>query len=97
MKLAADGESAHHLFPVEATDAAASDVVAALARAGVSAARHYPRLCSEQPAVQGLGESLDPLSVAHRIAEREVSLPIHPQLDDDEVERVIEVSLESCP
>ena len=92
--LSADGDSAHHLFPVEATRGAAGEVVDALARLGVNAARHYPRLCPEQPAARSLGEALDPLTVAHRIAEREVSLPIHPQLHDDELERVIEACLE---
>ena len=29
--------------------------------------------------------------MARRLAERELSLPIHPQLDDDDVERVIAV------
>jgi dTDP-4-amino-4,6-dideoxygalactose transaminase len=90
------GESADHLFPVEATNAAAADVVDALARAGVTAGRHYPRLCPDQPAARGLGESLDPLAVARRIAERELSLPIHPQLRDDQLERVIDVCLETC-
>ena len=94
--LAADGNSAHHLFPVEATHVPAAEVVEALARAGVTAGRHYPRLCPEQPAAQGLGESLDELTVARRIAERELSLPIHPYLQEDELERVIEACLETC-
>lgn len=92
--LPADGDSAHHLFPVEATGRPAAEVVDALARRGVNAARHYPHLCPEQPAAQSLGEALDPLMTAHRIAEREVSLPIHPQLHDDELECVIEACLE---
>ncbi len=94
--LPADGDSAHHLFPVEATDSPAAEVAGALSRSGVTVGRHYPRLCPEQPAARGLGESLDPLAVARRIAERELSLPIHPHLHDDEVDRVIEACREAC-
>jgi dTDP-3-amino-3,4,6-trideoxy-alpha-D-glucose transaminase len=90
------GDSAHHLFPVESMTIPASEAVDALALRGVSAGRHYPRLCPDQPAAGGLGDSLGALPVARRIAERELSLPIHPFLGDDEVEHVIEAVVEIC-
>jgi len=90
------GDSAHHLYPVRSTATPAPQMIEALSRAGVSAGRHYPRLCPDQPAASGLGESLDELALARQIADRELSLPINPQLRDDEVERVIEACLEAC-
>lgn len=83
------GRSAHHLFPVE-VDGDSGAVAERLSQGGVSVGRHYPLLCSEQPAVDGIGITVGSLSVARRLAERELSLPLHPYLSDDEVEVVIE-------
>ena len=54
---------------------------------------HYPVLIPDQPAFGRTGESLvlAPLSKARAFAETEVSLPIHPFLSDEDVERVIGV------
>jgi dTDP-4-amino-4,6-dideoxygalactose transaminase len=94
--LAAEGRSAHHLYPVEALDRSA-DVVAELLRArGVAVGRHYPFLAPDQPAVSGRGVTVGSLPMARRLAERELSLPIHPYLGDAEVEHVIEVCLDVC-
>ncbi len=90
------GDSAHHLFPVESTTLPAGEALDALTSRGVSTGRHYPRLCPDQPAASGLGESIGALPVARRIAERELSLPVHPFLSDDEVDRVIEAAVEVC-
>ncbi len=87
------GQSGHHLFPVEVTGAAPAEVAAQLGASGVASGRHYPFVCPDQPAVQGLGTSLGPLPVARRIASRELSLPIHPYLTDEELDRVIDACL----
>lgn len=84
------GRSAHHLFPIAVTEADPSDIVAQLEGSGISVGRHYPFICPDQPAAHGSGDTVGSLSVARRIAERELSLPIHPYLHDDEVEAVIE-------
>ena len=60
----------------------------------MSAGRHYPFLCPDQPAAAGIGRAAGELPVARRLAERELSLPIHPYLDDGDVERVIAVCRE---
>jgi dTDP-4-amino-4,6-dideoxygalactose transaminase len=83
------GRSAHHLFPVEVVAGKADRCVEQLADAGVGVGRHYPFLCPETPAARGVGVTLGDLSNARRIAQRELSLPLHPQLDDEAVERVI--------
>jgi dTDP-4-amino-4,6-dideoxygalactose transaminase len=52
--------------------------------------RHYPILIPDQPALAGVRvERHGELSMARGLASSEVSLPIHPQLTGEEVERVI--------
>ncbi|HEX6687646.1 MAG TPA: DegT/DnrJ/EryC1/StrS family aminotransferase [Solirubrobacterales bacterium] len=92
--VAQGGESAHHLYPVEVTDGDPSAVAATLSDRGVAVGRHYPFLCPDQTAVAGIGAEADALEVARRVSEREISLPIHPYLEDLEVEAVIEACLE---
>lgn len=83
------GRSAHHLFPVEVTDGDPTEVAAKIAEHGIAVGRHYPFLCPDQRAARGAGVAVDPLAVARRLSERELSLPIHPYLSDEEVESVI--------
>ena len=94
--VAVDGRSAHHLFPVEVLDQDPQTIKEQFAQRGVAAGRHYPLVCPDQPAVQGLGIIVGDLPIARRLATRELSLPIHPYLDDHEVEVVIEACLEVC-
>ncbi len=94
--VAIDGRSAHHLFPVEVLDQDLQTIKEQLAQRGVAAGRHYPVVCPEQPAGQGLGMIIGDLPIARRLAERELSLPIHPYLEDHEVEAVIEACMEVC-
>jgi dTDP-4-amino-4,6-dideoxygalactose transaminase len=86
---AAAGSSAHHLFPVEIIEGDSAEVAEGIAEQGVAVGRHYPLLCPDQPAAQGRGAEPDPLVVARRIAQRQLSLPIHPFLGDGEVEAVV--------
>jgi dTDP-3-amino-3,4,6-trideoxy-alpha-D-glucose transaminase len=90
------GQSAHHLFPVQVMEGDPGDVVASLADRGVSVGRHYPFLCPDQRAARGVGSAIDSLAVARRISKRELSLPIHPYLEDEEVEAVVEACLAAC-
>jgi dTDP-4-amino-4,6-dideoxygalactose transaminase len=94
--VAAGGHSAHHLFPVEVLDLDPGAVREQIVQRGVAVGRHYPLACPEQPAVRGIGTIVGDLAVARRLAERELSLPIHPYLEDHEVEVVIEACLEIC-
>lgn len=90
------GRSAHHLFPVEVAAGDVAETVAGLGRRGIAVGRHYPFLCPAQPAVEGIGVTAGSLQVAQRLADREISLPIHPYLGDDEVDAVIGACLEVC-
>ena len=93
--LARGGDSAHHLYPVEVAEGEPGRVAERLRERGVGVGRHYPFLCPDQKAVQGRGAEVGPLPVARRLAERELSLPIHPYLEDSEVEAVIDACLEA--
>jgi dTDP-3-amino-3,4,6-trideoxy-alpha-D-glucose transaminase len=78
--LAAGGSSAHHLFAVEVSDGEPAEVAERLNHSGVAVGRHYPFVCPDQAAVQGIGEVVGSLPIARRLAARELSLPIHPYL-----------------
>jgi dTDP-4-amino-4,6-dideoxygalactose transaminase len=93
---AAGGASANHLFPVEVLAAEPSRIRDRIKACGVAVGRHYPVICADQPAARGLGTAVDPLATARRLAESQLSLPIHPHLTDAEVDRVIEVCAEVC-
>jgi dTDP-4-amino-4,6-dideoxygalactose transaminase len=92
---AAAGVSAHHLYPVE-VEGDPDAVAAALREAGVGVGRHYPFVCPDQPAADGIGATVGELPMARRLAARELSLPIHPYLADEEVDAVIAACREVC-
>jgi dTDP-3-amino-3,4,6-trideoxy-alpha-D-glucose transaminase len=91
----AAGLSAHHLYPVEATTDPGG-TAERLRAAGIGVGRHYPFVCPDQPAAAGVGSSVGALTTARRLADRELSLPIHPYLRDEEVEAVIAACREVC-
>lgn len=93
--MATGGCSAHHLFPVEVLEMDPTAVAERIACQGVVLGRHYPVVCPDQPAARGLGETIGSLEVARRLANNEISLPLHPHLDDHEVEAVINACLEA--
>ena len=67
------------------------DAVAAhLAEAGVATAVHYPVPLHRQPAYRRFPVAPGGLPVAEALAERVLSLPMHPYLDDTAQARVIE-------
>jgi len=85
-------ESVWHLFPVLAPEGRRDALLEHLRAAGVQAGVHYPRLIPEQPALAREARRVfGDLKSAERWCNHEVSLPIHPLLRDDEVDRVAEV------
>lgn len=80
----------NHLFPVLVNGSRAS-FLSHLKSCGVMGGIHYPQLIPDQPAMRTVSsESFGALPMAKQMAEREVSLPIHPHLSHEQVERVIE-------
>ncbi|MEL7371904.1 MAG: DegT/DnrJ/EryC1/StrS family aminotransferase [Myxococcota bacterium] len=86
--------SVWHLFPVMVAENADRDAfMAHLRQAGVQAGQHYPKLMPHQRAMTERSEPprvVGELPIAQSFADREVSLPIHPYLTDDEVKHVID-------
>jgi dTDP-4-amino-4,6-dideoxygalactose transaminase len=57
---------------------------------GIGTLVHYPRPVHLQPAYRGLDRSDGSLSVSERLAGEILSLPLYPELRDDEVDVVVE-------
>ena len=82
--------SCEHLFPVEVSSELRPGFEGWLKTHAIGSGRHYPILIPDQKAMATANHEVrGALPLARRLAEGEVSLPIHPQLSTDEVERVI--------
>ena len=75
-----------HLYVVEVPNR--ESFQARLAAAGVGTLVHYPEPIHGHPPYRRLGEGTVRLSVAEGLARRIVSLPLYPELRDEEVEHV---------
>jgi dTDP-4-amino-4,6-dideoxygalactose transaminase len=77
-----------HLYVVDAPDRGA--LQQHLEHAGVGTLIHYPKPVHGHPPYRQLGDGPVPLEVSERLSSRILSLPIYPELRNDEVERVAE-------
>jgi dTDP-4-amino-4,6-dideoxygalactose transaminase len=75
-----------HLFVVTARHR--EEFRAAMRDRGIATMVHYPAPIHAHPAYRDLVRTPVTLEVAERLSEQVVSLPLHPELSDDEVERV---------
>jgi dTDP-3-amino-3,4,6-trideoxy-alpha-D-glucose transaminase len=75
-----------HLFVVRVSRREA--LRAELSRQGVETGVHYPHAIHEHPAYAQLGRSPGGLAVSEQLAREVLSLPLYPELSDDEVARV---------
>jgi dTDP-4-amino-4,6-dideoxygalactose transaminase len=75
----------YHLYVIETDDR--DEFRERLTRAGIETAVHYPLPIHGQPAYRALGEGRS-LPVSERLCASVVSLPIYPELADDEVDAV---------
>jgi len=90
-------ESVWHLFPVLLKHGDRSGFLSYLRERGVHAAVHYPTLICDQKALDGVAvEVHGELPHAREFAVNEVSLPIHPYLELEEIRQVID-SVNSWP
>jgi dTDP-4-amino-4,6-dideoxygalactose transaminase len=78
----------YHLYVVRASGRGAFRE--ALATRGIGSAVHYPIPVHRQPAYADLGPPDETLGVTEQLAGEIVSIPLHPGLDDDDVEYVAE-------
>jgi dTDP-3-amino-3,4,6-trideoxy-alpha-D-glucose transaminase len=78
----------YHVFPVRVPQ---RDVVAQrMRKAGIEVGVHYPRALHQQPALQDVVSTPEPLPCAEAWAAEELSLPMSPHLEPEEVERAAE-------
>jgi dTDP-4-amino-4,6-dideoxygalactose transaminase len=75
-----------HLYVVRTTRR--ETFVDGLKRRGVETMVHYPAAVDEHPAYRALADGPTSLANAHVLAREVVSLPLYPELTDDEVEYV---------
>ncbi len=80
-------EGVEHLFVIR--HARRDDLRVRLAAEGIGTGVHYPVPCHLQTAYQAFGRGPGSLPVAERAAAEVLSLPMYPELSDDDVERVI--------
>jgi dTDP-4-amino-4,6-dideoxygalactose transaminase len=80
-------EPVWHLYAVEV--AARDEVRAVLAAYGIATGVHYPVPIHRQPAYAHLGHRSGAFPAAERSAERVLSLPMFPELRDDQIDRVV--------
>lgn len=71
-------------------------VIASLHDAGIPTAVHYPVTLDRQPAMARWTAGEVDCAVSHRLAERVVSLPMHPYLDEATIEQVAGVVREAA-
>ncbi len=82
-----DAVHAHHLYVVQINDR--DRVLAALKENGIHAGVHYPLPLHEQPVFSGLGCGPEDLPVTSHAARRVLSLPLYPELERTDAERVV--------
>jgi dTDP-3-amino-3,4,6-trideoxy-alpha-D-glucose transaminase len=96
---AAAATQAWHLFPARIAQGKRDAFRDYLLGREIMTAVHYPCVITEQPAFASYGSgevAVDPVN-ARRIASSELSLPIHPFLEGEEINRVIEACNQWAP
>jgi UDP-2-acetamido-2-deoxy-ribo-hexuluronate aminotransferase len=67
-----------------------------LQEAGIPSAIYYPVTLDRQPALASCARTCGDLAVAHRLQERVLSLPMHPYLDVDTQDRIVDIVRKLC-
>lgn len=86
-----EAQYAQHVYHLYVVQVAQRDALRSfLSERGVSSAIHYPIASHLQAAYARLGTGLGSLPVSERAAETVLSLPLFPELSEEDAERVIE-------
>jgi dTDP-4-amino-4,6-dideoxygalactose transaminase len=85
----AAGSHIWHLFVVLLNGIDRAEFCAALQQLGVANAIHYPTLVPHQPAYADLGYRHGDFPVADAVAARCVSLPMYPELREEQIQHVV--------
>ncbi|MCB0393892.1 MAG: DegT/DnrJ/EryC1/StrS family aminotransferase [Bdellovibrionales bacterium] len=81
-----NGPSVYHLYVVEVSNR--EDVMSALKQRGISTGIHYPVPLHLQPAFKNMGYRLGDFPIAEKAASRMMSLPIFPEMTQEQQEFV---------
>ncbi len=84
-----------HLFVVRSSHLRRDELSQKLKQAGVGTAVHYPIPCHLQQAYTGFGGGPNSLPLTERAADEVLSLPMYPELSDEEVRQVIATVLQA--
>jgi len=84
--------SARHLYILEVSNR--DETMAHLHSQGIASMIHYPVPLHLQPALQSVDQGSGDLSVTETIAKRILTLPMFPELTDEQIERVGEAVIE---
>ena len=83
------GRHVYHQFTLLTPEGRRDDLMQALKNEGIACAVYYPTPLHRQPAFADLGVH-DGLPVSEQVSERCMSLPIFPEMTDEQIERVAE-------
>jgi len=83
-----DVEAVYHLYVVQVPNRDAMQK--SLAADGIESGIHYPIPVHEQPAYAALGHKPEDFPVAHALGPRILSLPMFPEMTEEQVDRVVE-------
>ncbi|MCB9866346.1 MAG: DegT/DnrJ/EryC1/StrS family aminotransferase [Phycisphaerales bacterium] len=84
--VAEDARHVYHLYVIQVDNR--DGLRNYLADRGISAGVHYPIPLHQQPALRRHGFDSAPLKITERIANRIISLPLYPEMTDEQVIRV---------
>jgi len=83
-----EGHAVYHIFAIFVQDR--SDVALQLRHSGIATGVHYPVPLHRQPAFSRFSDSRMELIASDQFADSTLSLPIFPEMTDDQVQHVIE-------
>lgn len=86
---AAGAEPVYHLYVIRVPAEVRDQTVKRLNEAGIDAAVHYPVPIHRQPAMVGMHGVNVSLPVTDRVADEVISLPVFPEMTEDERQRVM--------
>jgi dTDP-4-amino-4,6-dideoxygalactose transaminase len=84
---AADVRHVYHLYVIQVENR--DELMQGLGERGIGCGIHYPVPLPMTPAYADLGYAAEQFPVAGRVADRIVSLPIHGDLTDDQIDHVV--------
>ncbi len=78
-----------YTIQIDGDSATRDDVVQKLNTAGVGTGVFYPLLAPQQPHLQDVGIAMAALPIAERMTQCVLSLPVHPQLTQDDLDTIV--------